>query len=51
MEMKQDGVRVYCLPDGAICKAGEEKRSPLDIGECPIGYEECSGDCFYYSEE
>lgn len=51
MEMKQDGVRIYYLPDRAICKADEEKRSPLDIRECPKGYEECTGDCFYYSEE
>lgn len=50
MEMKQDKVRVYVLPDGAYCDADERKRSPLDVEKCPMGYEECDGDCFYYSE-
>ena len=51
MEMMQDGVEVYCLPDNAYCKADEEHKSPLDINECPIGNEECSGDCYYYRED
>ena len=34
MEMYQDGVPIYALPDGAICKADERKRSPLDIDVC-----------------
>ena len=51
MEMYQDGVRVWYLPDGAICKACEEKQSPLDIDECPMGHDICDGDCFYYDEE
>lgn len=51
MEMYQDGVRVYVLPEGAVCKADEQKRSPLEIDTCPCGYEECTGDCFYYEEE
>ncbi len=51
MEMMQDGVEVFCLPDSANCRADEEKRSPLDIDECPMGYDECTGDCFYYSED
>lgn len=50
MDMTQDGVEIYCLPDGAHCKADEEKRNPLDIDECPIGCEVCTGDCFYYAE-
>lgn len=50
MIMKQDGVMVECLPDGAVCEADEAKRSPLDIDLCPAGYDECSGDCYYYSE-
>lgn len=50
MEMKHDGVEIYCLPDSANCNADEEKRSPLDIDACPMGYDECTGDCMYYSE-
>lgn len=51
MDMKQDGVRVFCLPERAYCKADDAKRCPLDIKECPLGYEECDGNCFYYTEE
>lgn len=51
VDMTQDGVTVYCLPDGAHCKADKEKRSPLDIEECPLGHEECDGDCYYYAEQ
>lgn len=51
MEIYQDGVAVYVLSDGAICKAGEYKRSPLDIDNCPLGHEICTGDCDQYEEE
>lgn len=51
MIMKQDGVDVYCLPDNAYCSADDEKRSPLDLDVCPIGKEECCGDCCYYRED
>lgn len=51
MIMMQDGVEVYCLPDGACCVADEKKRSPLDVEECPEGFEECTGDCMYYAED
>lgn len=52
MEMYQDGVRVWCLPDSAHCRGDELGRSPLDIGddECPLGCLECSGMCEYYEE-
>jgi len=50
MDMKHDGIDIYCLPDGANCRADVGRNSPLDIDECPMGYEECAGDCFYYSE-
>jgi hypothetical protein len=50
MDMYQDGVEIYCLPDDANCKADEEKRSPMDIEECPMGYIKCTGGCFYYTE-
>lgn len=50
MDMMQDGVEVFCLPDSAKCCADEEERSPLDIGLCPMGYLECTGDCDYYAE-
>ena len=49
MDMKRDGVDVFC-PIG-YCKADDEKRSPDDILECPIGNEVCNGDCFYYAED
>lgn len=51
MKMMQDGVDVYCLPDGAYCNKDDDKRSPLDIDECPIGHAECDGNCYYYCEE
>lgn len=50
MTMMQDGVEVYCLPDGASCEADERKRSPLDVEECPLGNDECTGFCTYYVE-
>lgn len=43
MKMKYEDVDVYCLPDGAVCKMDEKRRSPLEIEECPIGYDECDG--------
>lgn len=48
--MTQDGVEVLILPDEANCRADEERRSPLDLDECPLGYYSCSGNCYYYSE-
>lgn len=50
MIMMQDGVEVYCLPDGACCEADEKIRSPLNVEECPLGFEECTGDCVHYAE-
>lgn len=50
MEMYQDGVKIFCLPCGAVCEADKEKRSPLDIDICPCGYEICTGDCTEYTE-
>nr|DAJ15791.1 MAG TPA: hypothetical protein [Siphoviridae sp. ctqOv4] len=50
MIMTQNEVEIYCLPDGACCELDEDKRSPLDIKECPLGYKECTGDCMYYTE-
>lgn len=50
MEMYQNGVRVYCLPDDTICIADEEGRNPLDLQKCPCGYKECSRGCAWYSE-
>lgn len=51
MEMYQDGVQVFCLPDNACCSRDEKLRNPLDIDVCPIDNEICNGDCFYYCEE
>lgn len=51
MEMYQDGVRVFILPDGAYCDADEAERSPLEIEECPLGYNTCSGHCCFYEED
>lgn len=47
MDMKQDGVTVFC-PIG-YCGADDEKNHE-DIEICPIGCEECSGNCFYYNK-
>lgn len=51
MKTMQDGVEVLILPDNACCLADKSQRSPLDIDECPIGCEECCGECMYYKEE
>lgn len=51
MRMFQDFVEIMVLPDGAKCLADEECRDPLDIEECPLGYEVCSGNYSYYNEE
>lgn len=51
MDIYQDGVKVYCLPDCAVCTADEDQRNPMDIYECPVGNEFCEGDCPYYEEE
>lgn len=51
MEMKYNGVRIYCLPDDNFCLKDEEHRSPLELDECPLGEDVCTGDCFYYSED
>lgn len=51
MEMWHDGVEVHCLPNGARCELDLEGRSPLDIEECPLGKDHCSGDCLLYSED
>ena len=48
MRMIQDGVEVRTLPDGACCMIDKEERSPLDLDECPCGYDICSGDCSWY---
>lgn len=48
--MMQDEVEIYCLPDGACCELDEMGRSPLDLEECLMGAEECTGDCMYYAE-
>lgn len=50
MKMKHDGIEIYCLPDGAKCCADDRKRNPLYIDQCPMGYEECCGDCEQYAE-
>lgn len=49
MNMIQDGIQVFCSI--GYCKADDEKRNPENIEECPIGCEECDGDCFYYAED
>lgn len=51
LEMYQNGVRVFCLPDDACCKLDENKRSSLKLEECPNGKEYCNGNCWYYSED
>lgn len=51
MEMYFEGVPIYVLPDCAVCKADEYKRSPLDIDICPLGYETCVDCCDQYHEE
>lgn len=50
MDMMHDEIDIYCLPDSACCNADDEKRSPLEIEECPIGCDICTGDCSYYEE-
>lgn len=51
MEMWQDGIEVYCLPNGARCELDLEGRSPLEMEDCPLGKDYCSGDCLLYTEQ
>ena len=50
MEMYHCEERIYVLPENAVCKADEYKRNPLDIDNCPLGHEVCTGDCYQYEE-
>lgn len=43
IDIWQDGVRVYILPDDNFCLADNEHRSPLDLEECPEGHPYCTG--------
>ena len=51
MEIYNDGVPVYELPEYAVCTADEKKRNPLCMDVCPMGYEECFDWCENYREE
>ena len=51
MKVVQDGVDVYILPDNAYCELDKQKRSPLEMDDCPCGYEVCGGTCYYYQED
>ena len=50
MEMYQDGVRVWCLPDGAHCYEDELGRCQLVMNEGTLGNEMCNVNCQYYEE-
>lgn len=50
MEMYRDEIEILVLPETAKCLADEELRSPQDISRCPLGNNQCSGDCECYSE-
>ena len=50
MEMIYEGIKIYILLDNAVCIADEENRSPIDIIECPCGYDICTLDCRFYTE-
>lgn len=50
LKMYQDGVEVMILPDSAECLVDVDGRSPLDLDECPCGYETCLPDCAWYAE-
>lgn len=51
LTVKSNGIDVYILPDGSKCTADTKCRSPLELEKCPIGKNECDGDCFYYKED
>ena len=51
MKVVQDGVDVCILPDNAYCELGKQKRSPLDMNECPCWHKVCCGACYYYRED
>lgn len=50
LKIYQDGIEIMVLPDSAECLVDDEERSPLDLNECPCGYEACSPDCAWYAE-
>jgi hypothetical protein len=49
MDCYSNGIQCFCLPDTACCIMCNQ--NPLDIDECPIGNEQCDGDCIYYTED
>lgn len=50
LKIYQNGVEIMVLPDSAECLVDDDGRSPLDLEECPCGYEACSPDCAWYTE-
>lgn len=51
MRLFSDEVEVGILPDEAHCKLDENNEYILDLSECPLGHEFCSGNCYYYTED
>lgn len=51
MRLFQDDVEVGVLPEEAHCKLDDNKEHILDLSECPLGNEFCTGYCDYYTEE
>ena len=51
MRLYSNEVEVGILPDEAHCKLDENSEYILDLSECPLGHEFCSGNCYYYTED
>lgn len=51
MEIYQDRVEVYVLPEYAKCKADQYNRNPLYMDVCPYGFDICVEGCDQYEEE
>ena len=46
-----DGIKIFCLPDNAVCYASDGCVSPEKLMECPIGDMVCCPEgCANYDE-
>lgn len=49
MEIYRDGVECFVIL--GFCEADDKRKSIFELEQCPLGKDECSGDCEYYSED
>lgn len=46
-----DRIRIYILPDNAVCNISDNKVSPTELSDCPCNRDKCVPEiCDYYEE-